>query len=91
MPRRELSGAASHARLRLRRGLRIAGPEGVQVRDLIALCAVPRKCDEKFLRPLAHAGYLRAERGGPARRYFLVRDTGPLPPRVSRRVRSCWT
>jgi len=53
-----------------------------QVRELIALCRVPRKTVEKFLRPLARSGYLRATGGGPARRYTLVRDTGPVPPRV---------
>jgi hypothetical protein len=58
-------------------------PQGFQVRELIALAAVRRKAAEKFLRPLARAGYLRAEGGGSARRYSLLRNTGPIPPRVS--------
>jgi hypothetical protein len=58
-------------------------PQGFQARELIALAAVRRKAAEKFLRPLARAGYLRAEGGGSARRYSLLRNTGPIPPRVS--------
>ena len=80
--RRELAGALSPARVRMWKGMRMMR-QGFAVRELIALAAVRRKAAEKFLRPLARAGYLRGEGSGPARRYFLLRDTGPVPPRVS--------
>jgi hypothetical protein len=57
---------------------------GFHVRELIATASVKRLAAEKFVRGLTRAGYLRAERGGPARRYVLLRDSGPCPPRVSR-------
>ncbi len=81
--RRELAGKPSQAHARLWRAMRMQ-QTGFTPGELIALCAVPRKGVEKFVRGLTRAGYLRAERGGPARRYVLLRDTGPMPPRVSR-------
>ena len=56
--------------------------EGFKIGELIALAGVPRKTAEKFVRALARAAYLRFEGGGHTRRYWLVRDTGPIPPRV---------
>ena len=41
-----------------------------------------RKAAEKFLLPLSRQGYLRSEGSGCARRYWLIHDTGPIPPRV---------
>lgn len=81
--RRELAGALSPARIRMWKGMRIMRREGFAMRELIALAAMRRKACEKLLRPLVRAGYLRAEESGPARRYFLLRDSGPIPPRVS--------
>lgn len=47
-------------------------PQGVLVREVIETVSVRRKAREKFFHPLVRAGYLRAERSGPARRYFLL-------------------
>ncbi len=82
--RRETAGPVSQPRIKLWKAMRMSGAAGFQVRDLIALTGIERrKMIEKFVRPLYRAGYLRAERGGCARRYWLVKDTGPTPPRVS--------
>src|ERR1700691_4077515 len=81
--RHELAGPISPGRKRIWRTIRMMGVEGFKIRDVIALAEVRRKAVEKFLRPLVLAGYLRAERGGPARIYFMLRDTGPIPPRVN--------
>ena len=82
MAKRALAGMPSAARDRMWRAMRIQ--PGFRVQELIGLCDVPRKAAEKFLRPLVRAGYLRAEGAGPARRYMLIRDSGPVPPRAGR-------
>ena len=82
MTKRALAGVPSLARDRMWRAMRMQ--PGFRVQELIGLCDVPRKAAEKFLRPLARAGYLRAEGAGPARRYTLIRNTGPVPPRAGR-------
>jgi hypothetical protein len=83
MPRRELAGTPSPQRARMWRMMRTM-PDGFAVRDLIAVAEVRRKAAEKFLLPLTRAGYVRAEKAGCARRYVLIRDNGPIAPRVGR-------
>lgn len=85
MARRELAGGPSMARHQMWRAIRMMRAEGFAVSDLISLCGVRRKAAEKFLLPLVRSGYLAASGGGPARRYVLIRDTGPIAPRVSHR------
>jgi hypothetical protein len=81
MPRRELAGKPSQARVRIWRAMRMLRA-GFKVGELIAIAGVRRKAAEKFMLPLVRAQYLRAAYRGPARRYWLIRDTGPIPPRV---------
>jgi hypothetical protein len=57
---------------------------GFHMREMIATAGVKRSAAKKFVRGLARAGYLRAESAGKARRYFLLRDSGPCPPRINR-------
>jgi len=58
--------------------------DGFRVREMIAVAGVKRPAASKYIAGLAHGGYLRSQGGGPARRYFLIRDSGPCPPRVGR-------
>jgi hypothetical protein len=78
--RRELAGALSPARARMWRAMRML--KCFTVRELLAMAAVRRGAAEKFLRGLSRSGYLRGEGTGPARRYTMLVDTGPTPPRV---------
>jgi hypothetical protein len=57
---------------------------GFHLREMIAVAGVKRSAARKFVRGLTRAGYLRAESASKARRYFLLRDSGPCPPRINR-------
>ena len=82
MPKRALAGVPSEGRDKMWRAMRMQPAFGI--RDLIGLCGVRRKAAEKFLRPLVRAGYLRTEGSNHSRRYVLIRDSGPVPPRAGR-------
>jgi hypothetical protein len=83
MPRTQLGAKFPEGRKRIWRAIRMQR-EGFSLREIMALAGAKRPAASKYVAGLSHGGYLRSEGRARARRYFLLRDSGPFPPRVGR-------
>jgi hypothetical protein len=86
MPNTRLGTKFPEGRARMWRAIRMQRG-GFSLREIMALAGAKRPAASKYVAGLSHGGYLRSEGRARARRYFLIRDSGPCPPRVGRDAR----
>jgi len=89
MPPHDLAGKPSELRRRVWASMRMS-PGGFRITQLAELAAVARKRVERYVNALQRGGYVEIvgtpKHGWQGQTYRLVRDTGPIAPRVERSV-----
>lgn len=87
MPRHDLAGAPSEVRRRIWASMRMSAA-GFRITQIAELTSVARKRVERYVNALQRAGYIAIvgapKHGWQGQTYRLVRDTGPVAPRVER-------